>query len=279
MAASLRRHFRILDDIARDLSGDVVFPTCMDAAILIRDTLKDPEANITQVVQAVSLEPLISSKLLRLANSAKFNPRGHPILDLGTAIGRLGFEIVRTTSLATALDQMLKSRKLAQYANISRQTWEYSLQVAAIARVLAHHLGRVAPDNAMLAGMVHNIGAFYLLHRAADYPEYCDDEANLIELIASAHAGIGESLLHLLGIPAHICTAVRDQHQLENIAIPCSLSDILYFAKQLAELPEWQTERQSADDIALRAAHRSTYRDLLNEATSEIEELQAALSA
>ena len=55
-------HFRILEDIARDLSGDVNFPTCLDAAILVRNTLKDPFANLEHVVQAIGVEPLISSK-------------------------------------------------------------------------------------------------------------------------------------------------------------------------------------------------------------------------
>ena len=61
-------HFKILDQIARDLSGDVNFPTCLDAAVLIRNTLRDHLADLAKVVQVVGVEPLISSKLLRIAN-------------------------------------------------------------------------------------------------------------------------------------------------------------------------------------------------------------------
>ena len=53
MSGNNSAHFRILEDIARDLSGDVNFPTCLDAAILVRNTLKDPFANLAQVVQAI----------------------------------------------------------------------------------------------------------------------------------------------------------------------------------------------------------------------------------
>ena len=77
MAEDSSLHFRILEDIARDLSGDISFPICMDAAILIRNTLKDPFANLTRVTQVVGFEPLISSKLLRLANSVIYNPAGN----------------------------------------------------------------------------------------------------------------------------------------------------------------------------------------------------------
>lgn len=280
MASNGRAHFRILEDIARDLSGDVNFPTCLDAAILVRNTLKNPFANLQQVVQAIGVEPLISSKLLRLANSVAINPSGERISDLSAAIGRLGFDIVRTTSLAVAMDQMLKSRHLAGYDTISRQTWEYSVQVAAISRVLARHLGRVKPDEAMLTGLVHNIGVFYLMYRAAEYPEYRNDEAAMIELLSGWHEGIGESLLHILGVPSQITDAVRDQSQMRNVETPCTLGDILFFAKQLAESkPEWQASESADTDAASDEENRLRYADLLHEAEEDILDLRAALSA
>lgn len=280
MSGSNSIHFRILEDIARDLSGDVNFPTCLDAAILVRNTLKAPFASLEQVVQAIGIEPLISSKLLRLANSVSYNPAGGQISDLGSAIGRLGFDIVRTTSLAVAMDQMLKSRNLAAYDRISRMTWEHSVQVAAIARVLARHLGRVQPDAAMLAGLVHNIGVFYLLYRAAEYPEYRNDEAAMIELLAGWHEGIGESLLHILGVPAAITEAVRDQSHLRNVETPCTIGDVLYFAIVLADNDlAWQNSASGSAEAAWHEAERARYADLLKEAEEDIGELRAALSA
>jgi hypothetical protein len=82
MSATSSPHFRILEDIARDLSGDINFPTCMDAAILVRNTLRDPYASLPRVVQVIGVEPLISSKLLKLANSVAYNPSGRSITEL-----------------------------------------------------------------------------------------------------------------------------------------------------------------------------------------------------
>lgn len=272
-------HFRILEDIAQDLSGDVNFPTCLDAAILVRNTLKNPEASLDLVVQAVGVEPLISSKLLRLANSATYNPGGGRISDLAKAIARLGFEIVRTTSLAVAMDQMLKSRNLAAYDQIARQTWEHSVLVAAIARVLARHLGRIHPDEAMMTGLVHNIGAFYLLYRAAEYPEYRNNEAIMLELLAGWHESIGESLLHILGLPEAITNAVRDQNELRNVGTPCTISDILYFAKRLSNnTPDWQSQFMDAEAESLLESDRLRYAGLLEEAEEDLIELRSALS-
>jgi putative nucleotidyltransferase with HDIG domain len=272
-------HFRILQDIARDLSGDVNFPTCMDAAILVRNTLRDPYANLPRVVQVIGVEPLISSKLLKLANSVAFNPSGQTVSELSTAISRLGFEAVRTTSLAVAMDQMLKSRNLTAFDSISRNAWEHSLRVAAIARVLARRIGRINPDEAMLAGLVHDIGIFYLLYRAAEYPEYRENPAAIIELISGWHEGIGESLLHILGLPDRITDAVRDHDRLQNVETPCSVRDVLYFANLLAGWDaDWLPAPVDEQEAAIRAADRDRYADLVAEAEEDISELRAALS-
>jgi len=272
-------HFRILQDIAQDLSGEVNFPTCLDAAIVVRDTLREEKVSLEKVAQVVSIEPLVASKLLRLSNSVPYNPSGRAISDLKTAIGRLGFEAVRTTSLAVAMDQMLKSRHLEAFEALSKHTWEHSLQVAAICRVLARRIGRVNPDEALLAGMLHNIGAFYLLYRAAEYPEYHADREAILELVAGWHRSIGESLLQVLGLPEHIVEAVRDHDQPHNSTEnPCTLRDVLYFANLLAgDDFEGLSGAASPAEAEARAQDCARYADLLEEAEDDIRELRFAL--
>ena len=274
------KHFSILDEIARNLCGHLNFPTCLDAAVLVRNVLNDPNATTERVAQVVSVEPLISSKLLRLANSASYNTSGRQISDLASAISRLGFEVVRTTSLAVALDQMLRSRNLASFTDIARNAWEHSLQVAAIARVLARRLGRINPDQAMLAGLVHDIGIFYLLYCAAEFPEYSNDRNHMIELLIGWHDSIGESLLHVLGLPENITTAVREHDRLQNVETPCTVSDVLYFANLLAGCDhEWLEAGLPPEESALRKIDRERFADLIEDAEEDIRELKQALAA
>lgn len=277
MAEDQSLHFRILEDIARDLSGNISFPICMDAAILVRNTLKDPLANLARVSQVVGLEPLISSKLLRLANSVSYNPAGKSISDLSTAIARLGFDVVRTTSLAVAMDQMLKSRNLANYDQIAQSAWEHSIRTSAIARVLARHLGNINPDEAMLAGLVHDLGIFYLLYRAAEYPEYRRDMAATLELLRGWHESIGESLLHILALPDSITQAVHEHHQLRSVETPRSVQDVLYFAMLLAETDPLQYS-PDLETQATQATDRARYSHLLQEAEEHVLSLKEALS-
>lgn len=273
-------HFSILQDIARDLSGDVNFPICLDSAIMVRNTLRDPLADIGRITRAVGLDPLISSKLLRLANSVAYSANGKPIADIGIAIQRLGIEVVRTISLAVAMDQMLNARRVAGFQRLSREVWEHSVHVAAIARVLARRLGRINPDEAMLAGLVHDLGVFYLLYRAVDYPHYRENEALTMELLRDWHEEIGETLLDMLELPPSIKEAVREHEHLDNVEGPFSLCDILYFANLLAGGDqEWMPPTLSEVQQARREAITSDYFDLLAEAAEDIVSLKAALSA
>ena len=262
-------HFSLIDDIAQELSGDVNFPTCMSAAALIRDALRDPEADLLTVAQALSHEPLVASRLMRLANAALYNPGGQPVRDLGNAIGRLGLNIVRTASLSVVLDQMLRTRELADWQPEAHALWERAIHVAAIARVLAQRLGRANPDEAMLSGLVHNLGAFYLLYRACQHPDYASTPERMACLLNTWQIEIGENLLAHLGLPESIVHAVATQRLACTANQPCSVRDILHFAVLLA-----------GDDATLspeECAERAPFLDLIRDAHEAIEEARHLL--
>ena len=188
-------YFSILEDIARNLSGEVLFPTSMDLAITLRNTLKNPEATADQVERVVAVEPVIASKLLRLANSPDYNPAGQTITELSSAFKVLGLQTVRTASLAMAMEQVLKSKKVVCFDKFAKLTWEHSILSAAIARVLARQIPSINPEEAMLAGLVHDIGIYYLFYRACEFSEYLGNEEALIELVLDRNVSM--TLLHL----------------------------------------------------------------------------------
>lgn len=226
-------HFRILEDIARDLSGDTSFPVCLEACIAVRDALNNPVVSIERVVQAIGTDPLIAKKLLRLANSLTYNPQGKIISDVSAATYRLGFETVRTAALGVAMEQMLYSANLMDVRDIAQRSWQHSIQVASIARVLSRHIGQVNAEDAMLAGMAHDVGVLYLLYRTASYPEYQNQHAELLELVTDWHENIGLSLLTALGFPNHIIHAIREHDQPREIENPQTLDYVIHLANQL----------------------------------------------
>ena len=80
------QRFQMLEDIARELSsGNVVFPTCFDAALRLRKELQNPDLPIPRMVKVVALEPLVATRLMQMAGSVLYSPDGTPARDLQAA--------------------------------------------------------------------------------------------------------------------------------------------------------------------------------------------------
>lgn len=275
------RCFRILEDIARELSGEVVFPTSFDIVLQIRKVFGNPDVTLQEVAQVVRMEPLIATKLLRIANSSAYNPSGRTITDIESALQRIGMNVARTVAMAVAMDQLRHSRALFGLEGISTRLWTHTLKTAVAARVLAKQLApRVNREDAQLAGLVHDLGAFFMLYRLAQYPEFHDQPEMAVDLIGQWHEGVGESLLSTLGMPEHVIDAIRDHDQPRPaIATPTTLAEVVYVANALAGgVDAWRLSEEAAEAVA-EPYRTPVYLALADEIAADCEALASALSA
>ncbi|NMG42857.1 HDOD domain-containing protein [Aromatoleum toluvorans] len=272
------QRFQMLEDIASELSRKLIFPTCFDLTIRLRELLDDPDVPIEKISAAVSLDPLISSRLLSVANSVLNRRGGPPVKDLQGAVMRIGTKSVRTLALAVAMKQILLGKGLTDFDGISKRLWEHSVRSAAACAVLAQKFGRVTPDQAMFAGLVHDLGASYMLYRATQYEELRERPDTVRHLVYQWHESIGESLLFSLGIPEDIAIATRDHdHPRPVPEYPRNLADIIYIGNVMAGGHfEWMKKDYDAA-AQERAKLGETYLALTDEVESMAQELHAAL--
>lgn len=227
------QRFKMLADIAAELAGDIVFPTSFDAVLGLRKILQDPQSSASDLAHALSLEPLISAKLIHLANL--HGPNGQPIVDLQHAIDALGLKRVRSSALSIVMAQMLSAKGMAEFSGMTSALWDHSIRSAAAARVIAARCTRLNPEEAMLAGMIHDLGAFYMLYRASKYEELRHRPDTIKYLIVHWHESIGISLLNALGLPEEIVVATEDHdHPRPAPLQPRTLRDVVYIANLLA---------------------------------------------
>ena len=241
------QRFEMLADIAKELSGEVIFPTYFDAVLRLRKVLQDSSLSITEIAAAVSMEPLIGAKLLHLANSVAFNPAGLEVVDLKSALTRLGVNAVRTTAMSIVMSQLMRAKGMANFAELTHALWDHSIKTAAAARIIAKNLTRLNPEEAMLAGLIHDLGAFYMLYRATQYEELRHRPDSVRYLIIQWHESIGVSLLNAIGIPEEIVDATVDHDQVRSTPSPIrSLPEVVYVANMLAGGHfEWLMQDQS----------------------------------
>lgn len=133
----------------------------------------------------------------------------------------------------------------------------------------------------MFAGLVHDLGVFYLMSRAAHFPELVNDKAELHALLVGWHDNIGHALLSALGQPESILKAVLEHETDREIKEITTLSDVLYVANKIANrASSW---RDPALDAGVDTSMLDTIFDaetlaeIVDESEEEVQSLKVAL--
>lgn len=269
------------ETIKRELrTGEFVFPTSMQAAIMIRRALEDSDSGLSAVARAISLEPVLSVKLLRMANSVFYNPSGIEVTDVQRSLMRVGVNNARILALSVIGDQLATATEFAPVIRLAEQLWRHSLDVASLAFAICIQLERPQPDTAMLAGMVHDIGQFYLLSRAHEYPELLHEESELAEFILYWDKQVGQAVLRALGTPDIIVDALNNQETCSGTWPPSKLSDIVFLANSAAGTPNpFSTVSLEAQIEMRRTAFKDVDPETMNRLLDEARVKRAAALA
>jgi putative nucleotidyltransferase with HDIG domain len=199
-------------------------------------TLRNEGASLSEIEAVVSEDPVLAAHLMKVANCALLASR-REIRSLPAAILHLGFGRTKVHIWALSAKSLFASPFL-------RNIWNHSIQTAKVAQNLALASGEVDPEEACLAGLIHDIGQLVL---SALGQRYENRFANLraeglypveIErrLCGLSHAQIGADLLDSWSFPPDIAEAVRQHHTPTHSSLP--LTSLLYVAESWVEAPE-----------------------------------------
>jgi putative nucleotidyltransferase with HDIG domain len=180
----------LLDDLE---SGQLQLPTLPEVALRVRDAVEDEDANATQIADIIAQDAALSARLIQVANSPLY--RGRQEIDrLSMVVARLGSKLVRNLVTSQVMKQMFQATH-DEIDQRLRTVWEHSVQVAAIARALSGPCPGILPDQAMLAGLLHDIGTLPILYRVEERDELLDTPGLLDSLISRLHTRIGGAIL------------------------------------------------------------------------------------
>lgn len=214
--------------------GELSFPTSVDASRRVMKAVENPDLGLDALAKIVVAEPLLSAKVIRLANSVALNPLGNTVRDVKQAVMRVGMDPIKSLAMSLVLDQLRQSHRHSRCRQLSNRLWERSIHIAALSYVLARKLTRLDADEAMFAGIVHDLGRFYLLSRAAEYPELLDDTQTLAELINDLGDRAGARVLGELDLPESVVHAVLASRRYCGSMPPATLGDLLFVAGALS---------------------------------------------
>jgi len=127
-------------------------PPMPAVAVKVLELLNDPNVNYKKLSEAISSDPAVSARMLKVANSAFYSMK-RQIKTLDHAIAIVGERTLRSLVLAASLEGMNKS-----YGLLEKMLWEDSMGCAIGSRILARRFSSADPEEAFLAGLFRHLG-------------------------------------------------------------------------------------------------------------------------
>ncbi len=239
------------------------------------------ECHIDKAARLIQAEPLLSARVVAIANSVIYNRSGHEITDVRLAVTRLGFRTVRSLAMALVTRQMAGKAMTSEQQELANQLWEHTAHVASLAQVIARRITHQDPETAMFAGIVHEVGGFYLLSRAGDFPGLLDGD--FAEWIEDGEIEVGRAVLRVLSVPESVESVIEAYWDGYMALPPVTLADTLLLAEQLSPVPSPLHRVGGNRDSAGMAASiemvvgQDTLSSILEESASEVRSLTDAL--
>lgn len=130
--------------------------TLPTVAARIMKVADDPNASISRLHRVLNEDPVLAARVLKVVNSA-FYRRSHAIASTLTAIHVLGVASVRSIAVAASLTRLFRGPQTARIKELDG-LWDHSVAVGVAARSLAGLAHVTTPDEAQLAGVLHDLG-------------------------------------------------------------------------------------------------------------------------
>ncbi|WP_338767964.1 HDOD domain-containing protein [Massilia sp. METH4] len=259
--------------------GELAFPASVEASIKLQQALVDPDCHVDLAARLIGADPLLAARTVAIANSVAFNRSGTPISSVRAAVQRLGVRTLQSLVAALIVRQLGGTLPPGARAMADR-LWAHTAHVAALAQVIARRVTHVDPDTALFAGIVHEVGAFYALSRAEEFPGLFDGEPDT--WIAHGEAAIGRGVLAALMVPEPVVRAVEAMWTGLRALPPETLGDTLLLADDLAPEPSPMHVPPGATTVlAARtldfAVGDGTLQAILDESRDEVRSLRIAL--
>lgn len=191
-----------LQEINELIDNDrLVLPTLPEVALRARETAEDPDASAGDLAKVINNDAAMTARIIKVANSPIM--RGsREIEDVQMAIARLGIACISNLVTGLAMEQMFQATS-DLIDKTMRQSWHHSTEVAGIANVICKHYTKLKPDQATLAGLVHEIGVLPILTYAEE-SNRLTDPITLQKVIHSIHPKVGVKILESWDFPKEL---------------------------------------------------------------------------
>lgn len=188
------RFYSVFSQAYRD--NKLNLPSLPHVAMKLKEAMRE-EIGINDAVEIIQIDGPIVTKLIQIANSPLY-ASVFPITNCHDAVTRIGLNATRNLVMSISMQQLFQCKE-GKLIKIMKDLWKNSLYVSSLCFILAEESGVVNPEDALLAGLISNIGVIPILHFAEKHPEEYADINELQSAIPFLSPSVGSLVLHTLG--------------------------------------------------------------------------------
>ena len=248
-------------------------PSLPEICLRASEQLEDESVKVQQIGETVQNDAAISSRILRMVNSAYYGLPNH-VSSIAQAVQLLGRQRLKQILIGSVLSSVFQRKPGVNFP--AQEFWQHSIKTAIIARKLAEDIEEIAePESLFTAGILHDIGQLIMLDKAFEAMNEAKQMANnqrisILEaesqLTGVNHAEVGEALIRHWGLPEILSESVAEHHTTDHQGKNKEAAHILYLANCLAEsvppidedetremlsrIPGWQMDGISLELVA-----------------------------
>jgi len=178
--------------------------------------VRDDRSGADDLAAVLIKDPALTARILRIVNSA-FYGGGRQVGTMSQAVMTIGMRQITALTLSASVYKLTDDWK----SSIDRMRfWRHSLDVAIGSRMIAEKIGYARPEEAFVAGLLHDLGILILDHSfPREYAQVWKSAGwggNLVDCEEATwctnHAKVARFLLDQWQLPESICQAVGSHH-------------------------------------------------------------------
>lgn len=264
------------------IAGNIRLPALPESMFEVKKILDDEEKGAADIAKVIKSDQALSTAVIRIANSSRFNSRGIKTSNLPMAIQRIGGKRTFEVLIAISSKVLLQVKDKQLQENI-RKSFQHAQAVAVASQEIARCLRDPASEEAFLAGFIHDIGLPAVICAVPD--ELLALSVHEREsVLDSLHREVGGRLLAMWGMPSALIE-IASYHELEGDDRPSGklidyvdAANFLVNRMKAAALGEAECDFIQSPAIARLGMSEAVLISVEMEVEEAVEELQSVMS-
>jgi len=203
-----------------DLASNSEISSIRNVVSGILSIIHDPKSTAKDLKEIIEVDPPLTARVLRVANSAYYSPPSK-IGEILKAVLWIGYDAVKELAMSQKICEAFDSDALLEgYSRIA--LWKHSIAIAIFGKMIYRREFGERGENMYASGLLHDIGLIVedqfcheefrhaLRRRNADNTELTASE---LKTFGFDHATLGRRVTQTWDIPEEICVAIGYHHK------------------------------------------------------------------